>query len=210
MKIHHKEGSTYTTGFGLTEAAFLKRARSRASGIRKRPAGLESSVGFSLIEILMVLVLLSIISGVASVIIFHGAASYAEMDTLRELSASGRLAVDRVSREMRSVRCTVSGNTCRHSASDITTWTGTDFAFVNEIGETRRVRLDAGSLKLTVGSNEVVLADSVSGLDLDYLAADGSAAATEATIWSVRATFTLSSGETSLNFRVRTHPRGLL
>ncbi|MEE9613783.1 MAG: prepilin-type N-terminal cleavage/methylation domain-containing protein [Thermodesulfobacteriota bacterium] len=162
--------------------------------------------GFTVIEIVMVIVLMAIIATVAAMIILQGARSFGDMDVRRELTAEGRLAIERMAREIRLVGCTTSGIACTPTG-EITTYTDTDFAFENVNYETRRLQFTSGSLKLTEGLTETVLADNVTGLDFDYLDTSDGDAASVGDVWSIRATLTLSKKGQTLNFRVRVHPR---
>jgi prepilin-type N-terminal cleavage/methylation domain-containing protein len=171
--------------------------------------------GFTILEVVMVIVLLGIISATVAMVIYQGTRSFGQLDVTRELTSKGRLAVERIARELRLIRCSNSNPTsCKPDATDITTMASTDLRFVNTNLEGRGLRLDGGSIKLRLGTAggdpEYVLTDGVTFLDFEYLKSDGTTASAAADVWSVRATFTLRDRDQSLNFRVLVHPRSFL
>lgn len=167
--------------------------------------------GFTLIEILMAIVLIGIISTVAGMLLYQGTRSFGSLDNKRELFSQGALALERLSREMRLVRCTVSGNNCMPQNSDITSMTASEFRFVNDGYEGRGIRFDAGTLKLRQGSNpadpEDILANNVAALTFEYLKKDGTAASAVTDVWIINANLTFTSGGNTIDLKASVHPR---
>lgn len=177
--------------------------------VRKKPQG-----GFTLIEVVMVLVLLAIIGATVSSLLFQGARSLDVQDRRGTITAEAALAFERMTREIRLMRCTTSGVSCNPSATDLTAWGATEVRFVttDEVG--RGFRLNAGALYLRDGSTavdtEYLLADNVSSLAFDFLKTDGTAAASVAEVWRIDVTMTITDGAESVDFRSSVHPRSFL
>ncbi|MBI2413988.1 MAG: type II secretion system protein [Deltaproteobacteria bacterium] len=168
--------------------------------------------GFTLIETVMVIVLVGVIGTVVSSLLYQGSKSIEAGDVRKELSSQGRLAVERASREMRLMRCTTAGNSCKPQAADITAWTATDIRFVTTNYERIGLRFDAGQLKLSYGTGpapdvEYALANNLSAASFEYLKSDGTPAAAVNEIWTIRLDMTLASGAETVPFRASVHPR---
>lgn len=167
--------------------------------------------GFTLIEVLMSIVVIGIISAVAATLLLQGARSFQTIDSLKELTQQGTLALERISRELRLMACTKAGNACVPQATDITAMNPSEIRFVNADSIGRGFRIDAGAIKLRQGSAsgdpEDVLASGASSLTFEYLKKDGSGAAAVTDVWTINVTLTLQSGPESLDFKASVHPR---
>lgn len=167
--------------------------------------------GFTLIELMMSIVLMGIVATTIGFIIYQGTRSFQILDTRSDLVAKGTLATERISRELRLVRCTTAGSSCAPQATDITSMTATEIRFVNSVYAGRGFRLDTGAIKLRQGSTatdpEDILADSASSFTIDYKKKDGSTAVAPSEVWVIDVGFTLSSGADSVDFKTSIHPR---
>ena len=176
--------------------------------------------GFTLIEVIMVIILLGIIGSTAAMIIFQGARSYGEEEVRKDLTTQGRIAIERMAREIRLVncRCTIPANTCTPSGAsctppapeDITSWTAAGLRFVNINYEGRGFQTSGTDLVLCSDSGcgaSDILASNVTSLSFSYFKKDGTAAAAVGDIWTIVANLTLSRDNQSVNFRIQVHPR---
>lgn len=172
---------------------------------------LSDNSGFTLIEVIMAIVVFGIVAVSVGSLLYQGSKSYEAMDTKRELAEQGGLAIDRIARELRLIRCVTAGSTCMPSASDITAMNAAETRFVNMNNEGKGFRLDAGALKMRRGSGasdpEDLLAENVSSLAVEYLKSNGSAAASASEVWRVKVSMTLASGGDSVDFTASVHPR---
>lgn len=170
--------------------------------------------GFTLIEVVMAIVIFAVISVAIGSLLYQGSRSFEAMDIRRELTEQGSLATERLTRELRLIRCVSASGSCAPSASDITAMTSTEIRFVNMNNEGKGFRLDANALKLRRGKDatdpEDVLAANVSSLSFEYFKNDGSAAVQASEVWRVKASFTLTSGAESIDFTASVHPRHFL
>jgi len=170
--------------------------------------------GFTLIELIMVIVLLGIIGVVASFIIFQGAKSYSTEEIRKDLTTQGRLAVERLAREIRLIKCTKSGSSCTTSSTYITSFTSTELRFINSFYEGKGFRYDSGASTLTLcrsssacSGSEDILINNVSSFTFTYIKKDETTASAVADIWTIRASFTMTSGTQSEQFKIEIHPR---
>jgi prepilin-type N-terminal cleavage/methylation domain-containing protein len=186
------------------------KARLPGMGAFLRPVG--RSGGFTLFEVILAIVILGAISVTVGMLLYQGTQSFEEIDLRRELTAQGGLASERISRELRLIRCTTAGSNCNPQAADMTSWTSGEIRFVNIESAGRGIRLDAGAVKLRQGSGaldpEDALAPNASALSVEYLKKDGTAAAAVSDIWRITLSFTLAKKDESVDFRVSVHPRG--
>ncbi len=181
--------------------------------VRKILKPLEKARGFTLIELLMAIVLLGIVGAGISVLLFQGTKSFEMTDLTKDLKEDGTLAVERLSREIRLVRCTTAGNNCNPQATDIISMTAAEFRFVNINGEGRGARYDsgAGTMLLRQGSGagdpEDILVSNITAMTISYLKKDSAAAAAAADVWRINISFTLTKGDGAMSFEAAVHPR---
>jgi prepilin-type N-terminal cleavage/methylation domain-containing protein len=172
----------------------------------------RGSPGFTLIEVIMVIVLVGIISFTVAMIMLQGISSFAELDARVDLRARGTLAMERVSRELRLIRCTTAGNTCKPLSTDITAWTSSEIRFVNLNYGGVGFSLSGTDLLLRQGSGagdlpEDALGTGLSAFSFEYLKNDGTTALAVGDIWIINADMTFTRGEESFNLRASVHPR---
>lgn len=167
--------------------------------------------GFTLIEMVLSITLLGLVAVTIGMLIYQGTKSYDMLSSQKEIAQQGALAMERLSRELRLVRCTEAGSSCTPSASDILAMTASEVRFVTTDLEGRGFRLDGNTLKARDGSGaldpEYALTDRVTSLTFEYLQDDGSAASTPSEVWLIDVEMTLSDGTESFPLKARVHPR---
>jgi len=167
--------------------------------------------GFTIIELIMVIVLLVIITTVASMLIFQGAKSYWTEEIRNDITTQGRYATERMARDIRNIDCVVSGNNCRPTAATITSFTASELRFFNTYKLGKGFWLNGTNLEMCRNSTSCatadVLASNVSSLSFQYLDKDGNTTATVGSIWSIVASLTLTRENQSVDFRIQIHPR---
>lgn len=172
----------------------------------------RDQTGFTLIEMILSLVLLGIVAITAGMLIYQGTRSYETLSDQKEVTQQATLALERVSRELRQIRCTPSGNTCAPSATDVPVMTAAELRFLNGSYEGRGLRLDADTLKVRIGTGagdpEYALASNITALTFEYLKADGTAASAAGDIWTVNVNMAFASGQAELTVKASVHPRG--
>lgn len=167
--------------------------------------------GFTVIELILSMVLMGIVAVTAGMLIYQGARSFEALSDQKEVTQQATLALERVSRELRPMKCTASGNSCTASASDIPVMTASELRFLNSNFEGRGLRLSGSTLLLRDGTGagdpEYALATGVSSLTFEYLKADGTAAASVADLWTVSMNMALASGQATIVVKASVHPR---
>ncbi len=155
---------------------------------------MNNQKGFTLIEMIMVIVLISIISSVAAMIILQGAKSYQKEVSYSDIHNQGRLAIERMAREIRLIR----------SATDLTTMGANNIVF-NDINGTNIQFNFAGS---TISRSGNTLANNVQSLAFSYYQSDGvTVAGAAAQVWFIQIDLTTVNAGETLSMRVRVHPR---
>jgi prepilin-type N-terminal cleavage/methylation domain-containing protein len=156
-----------------------------------------NSKGFTLIEIVITIVLVSILAGLAAVIILQGVRAYSDEDTRSDVNYQARLAVERIAREARQI-------------SDCTTITvpanpGGTFSFT-DVNTGAPVMFSISGTDLL--RNTDLLASGITSAQFSFFAADGSTLTTACPgIWFIDISVTDASGSQSLLIRTRVHPR---
>lgn len=160
------------------------------------------SAGFTLIEIVITIVLVSILSGIAAMIILQGARSYSDEQSRSDVHYQVRLAVERIAREARLIR----------SCADITgpanpsaTLSFTDINGVAVVFNVATGTLSRGADILATGVT--------SATPFRFLDRLGNQSVTcadpnpDLNIWFIEIDMTSTQGAESLQMRTRVHPR---
>lgn len=152
-----------------------------------------NSKGFTLIEIVITIVLISIISGIAAMIILQGVRAYSDERNRSDVHYQARLAMERMAREIRMIR----------SRADITTMANADLQFTDVYGNTVRFNLVGSDIQRS-GS---VLASNISPFAFSYYDTAGALTALSANLWLVEIALTATQGTETIQMRTRVHPR---
>ena len=182
-----------TTGsVGALPEATPSEGTASSTSVRKR----RSDAGVTLIELIITIVLVGIISGIGAMFVMRGTQAYVAQDQRAAITDQGRLGIERMIREMRTIRS--------QTAADIPTWNATTFQFTDLTGTSITYSMAAGALT----RNGTPLAGNIAALTFSYLKRDGATAATAASnIWVIQISVTLTRGGESQTFRTRVHPR---
>ncbi|MEW6684081.1 MAG: prepilin-type N-terminal cleavage/methylation domain-containing protein [Nitrospirota bacterium] len=152
--------------------------------------------GFTLIELIMTIVLVGIIGGIIGALLLGGTQAFVAEDTKASLTTQGRLAVERMVRDIRLVRS--------RTAGDIPTMTAATLNFIDTSGNAIAYTSGGGSIT----RNGVVLAAApTANLAFSYFQQDGTPAASAAQVWVIQVDLTFGGTNDSQDFRVRIHPR---
>jgi prepilin-type N-terminal cleavage/methylation domain-containing protein len=150
--------------------------------------------GFTLIEVVLVIILVSIIAGITGSLILYGAESYSIQYERRDLMYQAKTAMMRMDKEIRMIRSAGPG--------DIITFTADGLEFVNIDGQTIGFALSGSNILRSLNGVSNILAKDVSGLTFSYLKKDGTPAAAAEDIWSISVGLAVSGNET-INLRTR-------
>ena len=141
---------------------------------------LKHMLGFSLIELAIVIVLLGILSSIAGPMIYYTVRASLAQYYIGDLDTHGRIAISRMSREIRSARS--------NEAADLDISSNAQITFVNVSGDTVTYSLSGTNLM----RNSQPLANNVSGLAFVYLDADGIVTVTNTSVRFIKMTLTLT------------------
>lgn len=159
--------------------------------------------GFSLLELIMVIVLLGIVSAVGAPFLSAGFQSYFTGRDIAETDGRARVAVERLSRDLRSIRAPSNLNLTVTSASDIT--------FFDVDGNS--IRYCLGAVGTCPGAatelmrNGQPLATGISALTFTFLTATGAATAGPANVFYITVAFTATQNSISKSFQTTVSPR---
>jgi len=122
----------------------------------------KNRAGFTLVEFVMAVVLLSIIAGVTAPLMVEISRSWQSTVARTNLSENGRIAIDRMSREIRMIK----------NQGSVITATSSSFQFVNSDNQTILFDRSVSSLRRTAAGVTNILADNASGLSFTYFDAN--------------------------------------
>jgi prepilin-type N-terminal cleavage/methylation domain-containing protein len=162
---------------------------------------IRTSRGFTLVEVVITIVIVGIISGIASLILLQGVRAYSDGQSRSDVHYQARLAMERMGREIRLVRS--------RTVADIPVMNPTLFLFTDSQGVQMGFRLNAGAVQRTQdnGTTWQTLATGVTALNFSYLQQDGVTPAAATTLWFVAIEMTDQQGSETLQMRTRVHPR---
>ncbi len=141
------------------------------------PQPVKGKEGFTLIEIILVLVIIGVLAGILIEPFRLGVKSYIGIETRADLTSQARAATNRVVREMRNIKKKA------NDKPNITSADATSITFVDHRDTTIRFYFDAGPPP-TVRREDInlaadnILADKVSSLDFRYFKGDNTALTT--------------------------------
>jgi prepilin-type N-terminal cleavage/methylation domain-containing protein len=154
--------------------------------------------GFTLIELIISLVIAGVLATIGATLMSSGCRTYFLARELARDAAQGTLALERMTRDLRTVR----------SPADLTTIGASTITFVDVDGNTVSYALAAGSVTRSQnGGTAQPLADTVSNLAFTYLTNDAqTTAVTAATVAYITVAVTVASQNVSTTFRGTVNP----
>ncbi len=157
--------------------------------------------GFTLIEVIMVIVIVGIIAGLAAMIISHGVRAYSDEAARSDVHYQARLAMERMVREIRMIR----------SRTDIAAMTTTNLVFTDVYGNTVGFDYTAPpALRRWDGAAFNNLASSIISFAFNYYQQDLATPATgSADVMLIEITMRVQQGAEALDMRTRVFPRSL-
>lgn len=179
-----------------------KRSKWAQVGGRANPQSairIQKSAGFTLVELIIVIVIIAIISGVAAMIILQGAKGYADQTQRSNLHYQSKLAVERIAREARVIR------SCADIVGPIINPSNT-LSFTDVLGNP--VVFTVAGTNLNRNGN--LLANGIqSPTPFRYLDQAGNPTVTCVSpnnIWYIEINVTDTQGSETLQMRTRVHP----
>jgi len=156
--------------------------------------------GFSLIELVMVIVILGILAAFVGPVLFNALRSYDREQSATLTQAKMRYAIERMSRELREVR----RRTTDATFVDVTSMTASSMAFFKTDGTQVIIGAAGNQLNLAYSSLSGMLTDQLGSFSLAYFQQNATTvAASAASIAFVQISMTLSEGTNLFSARVR-------
>ena len=173
----------------------MNRARTRLSILRQ--------LGFSLVELIVVIVVLGIVASMGAVVVRDGMLGYLRGREITSADWQGRLALERITRELRDVAApgsaSIDGASCGSSG----------FSFIDITANQVSYSLVSNTLlrysqPLAVGQP---LADNVAGVRFYCLQSDVQATTSPSAVYYVTVSMIVSTENTSATYRSTVKPR---
>jgi len=163
----------------------------------------HGQAGFTLIELAITIVLVGIIAGTAGMLLIKGTQAYIDEDRRAAATSQGRLGLERMAREIRSIpqASAIVGPINNPSSSlSFSDLTGLSITYARN-GAT-------GTLDRTEGAGiPVILADGVTTIEFRHFDRAGALTMTPANVWQIRIDLTVTKGGESQVFRMSVYPR---
>ena len=159
----------------------------------------QNNAGFTLIEIVITIVLVTILAGIAALIILQGVKAYSDEQSRSDVHYQARLAMERMAREIRHVRscADITGPVNPSNTLSFTDITGTAVAF----------SVSGGNLSRGV---DILATGITSAQPFRFFDRSGNATVSciaPNDIWFVDISLTAEQGAESLVLNSRVHPR---
>jgi prepilin-type N-terminal cleavage/methylation domain-containing protein len=162
---------------------------------------MDSGRGFSLLEFIIVIVVLGIIAATGAQLMGNGFSAYFTGKNITEMDWQARLAVERMTRELRSVR----------APADLTVTPANEITFIDADGNS--IRYCMGTVGTCPGAageltrNTQPLATGISNLAFIYLDRTSVATTTPALVYYIVVSFTATQGGLSKAYQININPR---
>jgi len=166
----------------------MNRAR---TGFSIRP-----QLGFSLVELIVVIVVLGTVASMGAIVVRDGMLGYLRGREITSADWQGRLALERITRELRDIAAP--------NSSNIASCGGSTFSFTDINLQSITYTLSASNTLLRNGQP---LADNVTGLNFSCLTSDVQATATPSTVYYVSISMVVATTNTSAAHRSTVKPR---
>jgi prepilin-type N-terminal cleavage/methylation domain-containing protein len=152
--------------------------------------------GFTLIEVVITLIIMGVLATIGATLMSRGFLTYFVGREIARDDAQGRLALERMARELRTVRSTADLNIGVANQITITDFDQNVIVYRRNAGTSQLERSQDG------GATFQPLADNVSALTISYLQNDGTTAtAVAANVYYITVLLTIATSNVNVNYR---------
>ena len=166
--------------------------------------------GFTLVEVLTVLVILAVVSTIGARLMSGMFRSYFTARDITSSDAQARVAFERMTREMRQIRSATAADLDVASAAQVRfiDTDGNGVCFYRDAATNRLMRSADGPTTACGTTSPQPLADFVAGLNFFYYANDGiTATAVPASVYYVTVRVNVQDNDVNDTLRATIHPR---
>lgn len=156
---------------------------------------MRKHLGFTLLEVIIVMVALSIIAAASAQLLIAGGEAFSTSVNIIHANWQGQLALERMERDIRNIR----------SSSDISTATASALTFTDADGNNIAYALSGGNITL----NGNILADSINSLTFTYYDENGTAGPATANIRYIKIAINVATSEANYSLTTTAYPRNL-
>ncbi len=161
---------------------------------------MQTQHGFSLIELIMVILIVGIIAGMSALLVSQGFNAFFNSEDILDANSQGQLAMQRMARDIQLIR----------SPADISTATSGQLSFTDINNNTVSYVLSGSNLNLTKNANTQTLAIGVNGLTFTYYDQNGTTPpASTAVTRYIKVTLIVTQNNVNYTLATAIYPRNL-
>lgn len=161
---------------------------------------MQKQYGFSLIELVIVMVMLGIIAAMSSLLLSQGFNAFFSSANILDANWQGQLAIQRMARDIQLIR----------SPADISTATASQLTFTDMNNNSISYTLSSSNLNLTKGINTQTLAVGINSLTFTYYDQNGATPpATTAATRYIKIALVITQNNTNYTLTTAIYPRNL-
>lgn len=157
---------------------------------------IQKARGFTLIELIIVILLMGIIMAVASKMLSQGLTGYLTSKNLIEAEWQGQIGLERMARDIHLIR----------SLGDISTASASQLIYTDTSGTSITFQLSGTTLM----RNSQVLADGVQSLIFSYFNKNGASTSTLSDIRYITISLNVTQNNTNITLTTSIYPRNLV
>jgi prepilin-type N-terminal cleavage/methylation domain-containing protein len=158
---------------------------------------MDKQQGFTLIELVMVIVILAIITGMSSLLLSQGFNAFFTSEDVLDAQWQGQIAIQRMARDIQLIR----------SPADISTATSSQLSYTDINNNSISYTLSGSNLTLTKNSSAQVLAEGVNSLTFTYYNNSGSAPASNSAIRYINISIVVTQNNANYSLTTTIYPR---
>ncbi|HEU5338382.1 MAG TPA: type II secretion system protein [Sulfuricaulis sp.] len=183
--------------------------RLKSNQSRSAPLDRRHGHGFTLIEMVLVIILVGIVFSMGSVMLGKVFSSYSAKQDIADADWQAKVALERIARELRAVRTPTAADLDVASTAQVRfiDTDGNGVCFYRNAGANRIMRSADGPATACGTTSPQILADNATALAFSYWTSDGAATAVTASVYYITVDMTIVEGVYSSSFRTNVRPR---